>query len=78
MTHMTNTTSYYHMLNTPIGSLTLACDDIGLTRVSFGILELRETMAKSRKEKHPLLEQTELQLLEYFDKKRTRFELPSI
>lgn len=63
---------YCHLHDTKIGPITLACDDIGLTMVNFGICEIDS----GKLERHPFLDQASKELLEYLDKKRTSFQVP--
>lgn len=60
----------YGYLTTPIGLLRIGADDIGICEVIFCE---NKTEAENY---NPLIEQANIQLQEYFDKKRKDFDLP--
>ena len=60
-------TTYY---NSPVGWLKLGCSDDFLEEVLFAEAEV------SPSQSHPILQQTQTQLAEYFDGNRTAYDLP--
>lgn len=69
---------HHKIINTPVGQLTLIASDKGLAAVLWendkpGRVPLPPGGSS---DEHPVLMETEKQLLEYFDKKRTFFDLP--
>jgi methylated-DNA-[protein]-cysteine S-methyltransferase len=68
-------TIYTKIHNTPLGLLKLICDDYHLTGVEY-IEENSEPISKTSKKMHPILEETAKQMDEYFQEKRSVFDLP--
>jgi methylated-DNA-[protein]-cysteine S-methyltransferase len=62
----------WSVIDSPIGDLSLAVDDTGLCRVSFGVVEGIEPSTVP----DPLLTETQEQLKAYFAGERTDFDLP--
>jgi methylated-DNA-[protein]-cysteine S-methyltransferase len=68
----------YKLMDSPVGRLTLVGSDAGLA----GVLWENDRPARVRltidvkDDRHPVLVETERQLLEYFDGRRTSFALP--
>ena len=56
----------------PLGYILLESGEYGLTRIKF----LQDKKPTYKKEVSPLLLQAEKELIEYFDKKRTTFDIP--
>lgn len=76
---MTNDQHYTTTLNSRVGKLTLVATDLGLRAVKWpnereGRVALPPEMIQT--EDHPVLRQAVLQLEEYFDGRRTSFDLP--
>lgn len=75
---MSTDTHWHTTIDSPIGPLGLVATDRGLRAVSW---RGEETSVKlpadmERNPEHPILQQTTQQLNEYFDGKRTSFDLP--
>lgn len=68
-------TTYTKIHNTPLGLLKLICDDYHLTGVEY-IEENSESIPKNSKKSHPILEEAAKQMDEYFQEKRSVFDLP--
>ncbi|GAA1539588.1 methylated-DNA--[protein]-cysteine S-methyltransferase [Kribbella lupini] len=62
----------WSVIDSPIGDLSLAVDDTGLCRVSFGVVDDIEPATVP----DPLLVETQEQLKAYFAGERTDFDLP--
>lgn len=62
----------WSVIDSPIGDLSLAVDDTGLCRVSFGVVDGIEPATVA----DPLLAETQEQVKAYFAGERTDFELP--
>ena len=67
---MTETT--YNWYRTPIGFVTIAADEAGLTRILFGCQDI----SGARKAPRAITTQAATQMLEYFAGKRMSFDLP--
>ena len=66
------TETTYNWYRTPIGFVTIAADEAGLTRVLFGCQDI----PGARRIPRALTTQATTQMLEYFAGKRTSFDLP--
>lgn len=62
------------MISTPIGPLNIICSDKGLIQICF--LKNKTISKKQTKLVSPLVKQVELQLNEFFQKKRKSFNIP--
>ncbi|QNO15593.1 methylated-DNA--[protein]-cysteine S-methyltransferase [Alkalicella caledoniensis] len=65
---------YYKIIETPIGKLTLICDDISLTSIAFGEKQMSEEFEE--KQLHPILVETSRQLSLFFEGKLQEFNIP--
>ena len=63
----------YKIIESPIGSLTLAASDAGLRCLIFGATPLDDAVEAPD---HPILTKTEAQLAAYFAGRRTTFDVP--
>lgn len=60
-----------YIVESPLGNIEIKCSETHVTALSFV-----EAMAAKTPSEHPLVKQTQTQLLEYFDGKREKFQLP--
>ena len=60
-----------YIVESPLGNIEITCSETHVTALSFV-----EGMAAKTPSEHPLVKQTQTQLLEYFDGKREKFQLP--
>lgn len=60
------------IVDSPIGPLEIQASDSGVTRIHF----LRAKKSSKKNSTHPVLQECQKQLKEYFAGKRTRFDLP--
>ncbi len=77
---------YVDEMESPLGILTMVATDAGLCQIQFGSFSSNDTTIKARLKKMGLtgelqhctenLQQVKRQLHEYFNRKRTAFELP--
>ncbi len=69
---------YLKKIETPIGVLRIACNDKELTMVTMDKFPKnhKEKYLHIEKKEHPILTETQIQLNEYFQKKRKIFDLP--
>ncbi|GAC1601050.1 MAG: methylated-DNA--[protein]-cysteine S-methyltransferase [Myxococcales bacterium] len=64
-------------LDSPVGTLSILASNEGLHAILWPI-DQREVASIPRDDGHPVVQETVRQLLEYFAKTRTRFELPVV
>lgn len=62
---------YYYIYHTDIGTITIACDTIGITKISFGEI----LCEAAKKEEVPLIKEAAKQLTEYLQGKRQTFDV---
>lgn len=69
---------HHKIINTPVGQLTLIASEKGLAAILWKNDKPKRVPLPlgAFSEKHPVLMETEKQLMEYFSKKRTQFDLP--
>ena len=75
--------SFYTLMDSPVGTLTLVGEHAGLSAIlwdcDFTFGENRSDRERlRRKDGHPLMRQARLQLREYFQEKRTTFDIPLV
>ncbi len=66
---------YYSYINSPIGDIELAVADEGVVSVLF-VTTIKKVLIKRETSSHPLLIETEKQLIAYFNKTLISFDLP--
>jgi len=64
------------VIKSPIGSLVLISDKSALIGIEFGKGKVENLPIKPTKENHPILNETEKQLIEYFSLNRKEFDIP--
>ena len=64
------------VIKSPIGSLVLISDKSALIGIEFGKGKVENLPIKPTKENHPILNETEKQLIEYFSGNRREFDIP--
>ena len=69
------TTTYYTLMDSPVGTLRLAATDKGLAEISFERPRRGRQRTGIENARHPVLVETERQLREYFAGRRQAFEL---
>ena len=67
---------YFKTINTPVGNLTLVADADSLVGLVWNETELDRFPDREPKNSHVILKMAERQLKEYFNGKRTTFDLP--
>ena len=69
---------YYQYSTSPIGSICIAADNNHLRAITFTQNEekILATFGEGRYQSNQIIRQTNIQLQEYFEKKRTEFDLP--
>lgn len=69
----TSEEKFYKIINSPVGPITLVANHKALLSLSWGKKSLEKAVQSSS---HEILQKVESQLIEYFDGKRTHFDLP--
>jgi methylated-DNA-[protein]-cysteine S-methyltransferase len=64
---------YFRQISSPFGTITMAASDAGLTSITLGP---QKDNRSDLNFKHVILDAAEEQLTQYFEKKRTTFDLP--
>jgi len=77
---MTSEQIYYDQINSPVGQLTLVATDDFLTNIIWNNLEsnfkIKDSKSTIQSRDNPIIKNTKTQLIEYFKKSRTSFDLP--
>lgn len=68
----------YQKIHSPLGQLYIAADDSNLRAVAFAgkWKRLKGSLGKVKRERNEIIEKTHAQLQEYFEGRRTEFDLP--
>ena len=63
---------FYDKIKTPLGIITLGASNKGLKSIQWG------SKKRNYQPKHPILKKTKIQLSEYFEGKRHKFDIPLV
>ena len=74
--HSPEIEKFYKVIKSPVGSLILISNKSALIGIKFGKEKVENLPKKTAKENHPILNETEKQLLEYFAGNRKEFDIP--
>lgn len=71
-------TIYYQKITSPIGPIFIAADDTYLRAITFDLNEekIRNSLDAFKHSNNQIIQQTKIQLQEYFARKRRKFNLP--